>query len=155
MYFWFLIFLVFLYPETGLQAPPTLFLLILLALVLLLLLSNLRSAKAFSFHNRSLPNFAYTYATTFCTIAPWRIFHLSPNWLILINCYHWFWYTAAQAATAAAPAATAAEAAAARRCRPTGHAAACRGRYLATRRYTQMLNTTVFGVPNFINFEFH
>jgi len=55
----------FLDTETGLQAPPTLFL-----FLLVLLLSDLRSAKAFQFHNRSLPNFAYTYATTFSTIAP-------------------------------------------------------------------------------------
>ena len=36
------------------------------------LLSDLRSAtaKAFSFHNRSSRKFAYTYATTFSTIAP-------------------------------------------------------------------------------------
>jgi len=47
----------FLDPGTGLQAPPTLFLLLLLAV---LLSSDLRSAKAFSFHNRSSPNFAYT-----------------------------------------------------------------------------------------------
>ena len=44
--------------------------------------SDLRSVEAFSFHNRSLPNFAHTWATTLSTIAPWRIFHLSPKWLI-------------------------------------------------------------------------
>ena len=45
-------------PETGLQAPPTLFLFFSLFLVLVMLLLDLRSAKAFSFHNRSSPNFA-------------------------------------------------------------------------------------------------
>jgi len=30
----------------------------------------IRFAKAFSFHNRSSPHFAHTYATTFSTIAP-------------------------------------------------------------------------------------
>jgi len=45
-------------------------------------------------------------------------------------------HAAAAAARAAAAAAAEAEAAAAaRRCRPTGHAAACRGRHLATRNY--------------------
>jgi len=49
----------FLDPGTGPQTPPTLFLLLfLLALVLVLFLSDLRSAKAFSLHNRSSPNFA-------------------------------------------------------------------------------------------------
>jgi len=60
---------------TGPQWPPTLF----LFLLLVLLLSDLRSAKAFSFHSRSSSNFAYTHVTTLSTIAPWRIFKLSPN----------------------------------------------------------------------------
>jgi len=45
---------------TGPQAPATLFFLLLLLVLVLLLLSDLRSAKAFSFHNQSLSNFAYT-----------------------------------------------------------------------------------------------
>jgi len=45
-------------PGTGSQWPPTLFFLL---LVLVLLLSDLRSAKAFSFQNQSSSNFAYTY----------------------------------------------------------------------------------------------
>jgi len=39
-------------PGNGSQAPPTLFLLV-------LVLSDLRSAKAFSFHNQLSSNFAY------------------------------------------------------------------------------------------------
>jgi len=43
-----------------------------------LLLSDFRSTKTFSFHNRSSTNFAYRSATIFSTIAPRRIFKLSP-----------------------------------------------------------------------------
>jgi len=55
----------FLDPGTGPHAPPMLFL-----FFLVLLLSDLRSAKAFSFHNRSSPNFANTLVTTLLTIVP-------------------------------------------------------------------------------------
>jgi len=37
------------------------------------------STKAFSFHNRSSPNFAHKLVTTLSTIAPCHIFHLSPS----------------------------------------------------------------------------
>jgi len=45
----------------------------------LLVLLVVISTKAFSFHNRSSSNFAYTLVTTLSTIAPCRIFKLSPN----------------------------------------------------------------------------
>ena len=64
----------FLDRETGSQWPLTLFLFFFLGL----LLSDLRSTKAFSFHNRSSSDFAYL-VTIFSTIAPWRMFKLSPN----------------------------------------------------------------------------
>ena len=66
--------LLFLGPGTGPHKWPPTFL-----FLLLLLLSDLRSAKAFSFHNRSWPNFPCTWVTTLSTIAPWRIFKISPN----------------------------------------------------------------------------
>jgi len=51
----------FLDPETDPRWPRTLLLLLFFFFFfLLLLLSDLRSAKAFSFHNRSSPNFAHT-----------------------------------------------------------------------------------------------
>jgi len=40
--------------------------------------------------------------TTLSTIAPWRIFNLSPNELILINLYQQIGYTTATAASAPA-----------------------------------------------------
>jgi len=64
----------FLDPETGPQALPTL-----LLFFLGLLLSDFQSAKDFSFHNRSSLNFAYSLKTIFSTIAPCRIFKLNPN----------------------------------------------------------------------------
>jgi len=50
-------------PKTGPQAPTAFFFyyFFFFFLFLGLLLSDLRSAKAFSFHSRSSPNFAYTY----------------------------------------------------------------------------------------------
>jgi len=62
-------------PETGPQWPRTL----LLFLFLGLLLSYFQSAKAFSFHNWSSLNFAHRLKTLFSTIAPCRIFQLSPK----------------------------------------------------------------------------
>ena len=45
--------------------------LLVVVLFLILLLTDLRSAKAFSFHNRSSPNFTHTAeVTTLSTIAP-------------------------------------------------------------------------------------
>ena len=67
----------FLDPETGPQWPRTLFLF--LCLFLGLLLSYFQSTKAFSFQNRSSLNFAYRLNTIFSTVAPCRIFKLSPN----------------------------------------------------------------------------
>jgi len=60
-------------PEMATPALPTLF------LFLGLLLSDVQSTKAFSFHYRSSLNFAYRLNTIFSTLAPCRIFKLSPN----------------------------------------------------------------------------
>jgi len=117
--------------------PPTLFLFL---LFLVLVLSDLQSAKAFSFHNRSSPNFAYTYVTTLSTITLWQIFKLSSNQLIIIRLKHQIGYTAAPAVATAGMAAAAASAAAVvcpicRRFRWmwTWHAAVCGRHHLATR----------------------
>ena len=67
---------IFLYWETGPQAPPTLFFLL---LFLGLLLSDFQCTKAFSFHNRSSLNCECRSVTILSTIAPCRIFNLSPN----------------------------------------------------------------------------
>ena len=48
-------------------------------LVVVVVLGVVISTKAFSFHNRSSSNFAYSLVTTLSTIAPCRIFKLSPN----------------------------------------------------------------------------
>jgi len=56
--------------------------LVLVVLRVVLLLSDLRSAKAFSFHNRSSPNFAYTGLVTTDKIIRNRTvtdFKLSPD----------------------------------------------------------------------------
>jgi len=45
----------------------------------LFLLSDFQCTEAFSFHKRSSLNFAHTLVTIFSTIAPCRIFKLSPN----------------------------------------------------------------------------
>jgi len=67
-------FVNFVDPETGPQAlPPLLF------FFLELLLSDFQSTKALVFQNRQSLNVAYTLKTIFSTIAPWRIFKLSPN----------------------------------------------------------------------------
>ena len=60
---------------------PTLLLLLLLLLLFLglLLLSDFQSTKAFSFHCRATLNLAHRLVTIFSTIAPCRIFKLSPN----------------------------------------------------------------------------
>ena len=47
--------------------------------VVVLVLDVVVSTKAFSFHNRSSSDFAYTLLTVFSRIAPCRIFKLSPN----------------------------------------------------------------------------
>jgi len=48
-------------------------------LVLVLVVGVVVSTKAFSFQNRSSSNFAYRSVITLSTIAPCRIFKLSPN----------------------------------------------------------------------------
>jgi len=67
----------FLDPGTCPQAPPMSFYFLLLLVVVL---SDLRSAKASSFHSRSSPNFALHIGdNTLSTIARWRIFQFGPN----------------------------------------------------------------------------
>ena len=70
--------ILFLDPETGPQALPTL-LLFLGLLFSDFQLSEFQSTKAFSFQNWPSLNFAYRLKTIFSTIAPWRIFKLSHN----------------------------------------------------------------------------
>jgi len=65
-------------PETGPQW--TFFLLFFLVLI-----SDFWSTKAFSFHNRSSSNFTYRLVAMLSTVAPWRIFKLSPNYLQIIS----------------------------------------------------------------------
>ena len=66
----------FLDPETGPQALPTL---LLFCFFLRLLLSDFQSTKALSFLNRSLLNFLHISTTIFCIELPWQIFDLGPN----------------------------------------------------------------------------
>ena len=47
--------------------------------VVVLVLGVVVSTKAFTFHNRSSSDFAYTLLTMFSKIAPCLIFKLSPN----------------------------------------------------------------------------
>jgi len=70
----------FIVPGNGPQALPTL-----LLLLLFLLLSYFQCTKAFPLHDRSSLNFAHRLVTIYSTIAPCRIFKLSPNYLIIIN----------------------------------------------------------------------
>ena len=60
---------IFLDPETGLQALQTLF-------FLLLLLSDFSFSMDMSFLNRSLWNFSHILMTIFCIRPPWRNFDL-------------------------------------------------------------------------------
>ena len=68
-------------PLLNLETGPKrrLFLFLFRVLGLLLLLADFQSTKTFSFHNRSSLVFTHRLVTTFFTIAPCRIFKLSPN----------------------------------------------------------------------------